>query len=75
MKTGGSISAAEAVGKLVAEKALAKGLKQIGFDRGGHVYHGRVKALAEAARKAGFLVTLFFRTKGDSVARIEIPKP
>jgi large subunit ribosomal protein L18 len=53
IKNGGNIAAAEAVGKLIAEKALAKGLKQVVFDRGGHVYHGRVKALAEAARKAG----------------------
>lgn len=53
IKTGGNISAAEAVGKLVAEKALSKGLKSVVFDRGGHVYHGRVKALADAARKAG----------------------
>ena len=53
IKNGGNIAAAEAVGKLVAEKALAKGVKQIVFDRGGHVYHGRIKALAEAARKAG----------------------
>jgi large subunit ribosomal protein L18 len=53
IKSGGNLSAAEAVGKLVAEKALAKGLKAVVFDRGGHVYHGRIKALAEAARKAG----------------------
>lgn len=53
LKSGGNILAAEAVGKLVAEKALAKGVKQVVFDRGGHVYHGRIKALAEAARKAG----------------------
>jgi len=53
IKSGGNIAAAEAVGKLVAEKALAKGVKQIVFDRGGYVYHGRIKALAEAARKAG----------------------
>jgi large subunit ribosomal protein L18 len=53
VKTGGNIAAAEAVGGLVAQKALAKGLKQVVFDRGGHVYHGRIKALAEAARKAG----------------------
>jgi large subunit ribosomal protein L18 len=53
IKNGGNISAAEAVGKLIAEKALAKGLKQVVFDRGGHVYHGRIKALADAARKAG----------------------
>jgi large subunit ribosomal protein L18 len=53
LKTGGNIAAAEAVGQLLAEKALAKGVKQIVFDRGGHVYHGRIKALADAARKAG----------------------
>jgi large subunit ribosomal protein L18 len=53
IKNGGNIAAAEAVGKLVAERALAKGIKQVVFDRGGHVYHGRIKALAEAARKAG----------------------
>jgi len=52
-KSGGNISGAEAVGKLVAEKALAKGVKSVVFDRGGHVYHGRIKALADAARKAG----------------------
>ncbi len=44
---------AELVGSLVAQRALAKGVKQIAFDRGGYKYHGRVKALAEAARKAG----------------------
>ena len=53
IKNGGNIAAAEAVGKLVAERAIAKGIKQVVFDRGGHVYHGRIKALAEAARKAG----------------------
>lgn len=53
LKSGGNVAAAEAVGKLVAEKAIAKGVKQVVFDRGGHVYHGRVKALADAARKAG----------------------
>ncbi len=44
---------AELVGSLVAQRALNKGIKQIAFDRGGYQYHGRVKALAEAARKAG----------------------
>lgn len=44
---------AEMVGSLVAQRALNKGIKQIAFDRGGYLYHGRVKALAEAARKAG----------------------
>jgi large subunit ribosomal protein L18 len=53
VKSGGNIAAAEAVGKLIAEKVQAKGVKQVVFDRGGHVYHGRIKALAESARKAG----------------------
>jgi large subunit ribosomal protein L18 len=53
LKSGGNIGAAEAVGKLIAEKALSRGLKQVVFDRGGNVYHGRIKALADAARKAG----------------------
>ncbi len=50
---GGNIEAAKAVGKAIAEKAIAKGIKQVIFDRGGYLYHGRVAALAEAAREAG----------------------
>jgi len=50
---GGNIEAAQAVGKSIAEKALEKGIKKVVFDRGGHIYHGRIKALAEAAREAG----------------------
>ncbi len=53
LKSTQNCSAAEAVGNLVAQKALAKGIKEVVFDRGGHVYHGRIKALAEAARKGG----------------------
>lgn len=53
LSNGGNIEAAQAVGKDVAEKALAAGLKAIVFDRSGYLYHGRVKALAEAAREAG----------------------
>jgi large subunit ribosomal protein L18 len=49
----GKTKKAEIVGTLLAEKALNKGIKQVVFDRGGYKYHGRVKALAEAARKAG----------------------
>lgn len=48
-----NIEAAKEVGKLIAERALAKGIKEVVFDRGGFKYHGRVKALAEAAREAG----------------------
>lgn len=50
---GGNKEAAAAVGKIIAEKALKKGIKQVVFDRGGMVYHGRVKALADGAREAG----------------------
>ncbi len=50
---GGNCSAAETVGKLIAERALEAGVKEVVFDRGGYIYHGRVKALAEAAREAG----------------------
>jgi large subunit ribosomal protein L18 len=50
---GGNVAAAEAIGKLVAERAQEKGLRKVVFDRGGYQYHGRVKALADAARTAG----------------------
>jgi len=52
-KTGGNVAAAKEIGKAVAEKAVAKGIKKVVFDRGGYLYHGRVKALADAAREAG----------------------
>src|SRR5215510_2346982 len=50
---GGNIDAAKAVGRMIAERAKDKGVTQVVFDRGGYIYHGRVKALAEAAREAG----------------------
>ena len=50
---GGNIEAAKKVGTLVAERALKKGVEEVVFDRGGYIYHGRVKALAEAAREGG----------------------
>ncbi len=53
LKTGADKDAAGAVGKLVAERAIAAGVKNVIFDRGGYKYHGRVKALADAAREAG----------------------
>ena len=52
-KKGGNVAAAKAIGKLVAERAKEKGIKSVVFDRGGYQYHGRVKALADAARAAG----------------------
>jgi large subunit ribosomal protein L18 len=53
LKTGADTDAAAAVGKLVAERALAAGVTEVVFDRGAYLYHGRVKALAEAAREGG----------------------
>jgi large subunit ribosomal protein L18 len=53
LKTGADVAAAKAVGKLVAERALAKGVKDVVFDRGRYLFHGRVKALADAAREGG----------------------
>lgn len=53
LTSGGNVEAAGALGKLIAERALAKGIKRVVFDRGGYPYHGRVKALADAAREAG----------------------
>ena len=51
--SGGNLAAAKQVGKLVAERAKEKGISKVVFDRGGYLYHGRVKALADAAREAG----------------------
>jgi large subunit ribosomal protein L18 len=53
VKTGANIEAAKAVGKRLAERASAKGIRQVVFDRGSYLYHGRVKALADAAREGG----------------------
>src|SRR6201997_564660 len=53
LKGGGNIAAAKIVGKAVADRALAAGIQQVVFDRGGYMYHGRVEALASAAREAG----------------------
>ena len=53
LKNGGNKDAAQKVGKLVAERAVKAGVKAVQFDRGGYLYHGRVKALAESARESG----------------------
>ena len=52
-KTGADKAAAEAIGKAIAERAVKAGVKDVVFDRGSHIYHGRIKALAEAARSGG----------------------
>jgi large subunit ribosomal protein L18 len=53
LENGANCDASSQVGKLIAERSLEKGIKQVVFDRGGNLYHGRVKALADAAREAG----------------------
>ena len=53
LKSGANVDAAKTIGKLLAERAIAAGIKDVVFDRGGYVYHGRVKALAEGAREGG----------------------
>jgi large subunit ribosomal protein L18 len=53
LKTGGNVAAAKEIGKAIAERAQEKGIKKVVFDRGGFLYHGRIKALADAAREAG----------------------
>jgi large subunit ribosomal protein L18 len=52
-RAGGNVASAKAIGKAIAERAKEKGVTKVVFDRGGYLYHGRVKALAEAAREAG----------------------
>ena len=53
LKSGANVEAAGAVGKLIAERAKAAGITEVVFDRGGYIFHGRVKALADAARESG----------------------
>jgi len=53
LKGGGNVAAAKTIGKTIAERSLAAGIQQVVFDRGGYMYHGRVQALANAAREAG----------------------
>ena len=52
-KTGGNVASAKEIGKTIAQRAQEKGIKKVVFDRGGYLYHGRIKALADAAREAG----------------------
>jgi large subunit ribosomal protein L18 len=66
--SGGNLDAARKVGQVIAERALAKGIEQVVFDRGGYLYHGRIKALTDAARAAGL-------NKNEVVAEPEAEKP
>ena len=66
--TGGNLDAARRIGQLIAERAIAKGIEQVVFDRGGYLYHGRVKALTDAARAAGL-------NKNEVVAEPEAEEP
>ena len=63
--TGGNLDAARRIGQAIAERALAKGIEQVVFDRGGYLYHGRIKALTDAARAAGL-------NKNEVVAPAEV---
>lgn len=66
--TGGNVDAARRVGTTIAERALSKGIEQVVFDRGGYLYHGRVRALTEAARAAGL-------NKGEASAEEAVEQP
>lgn len=66
--TGGNLDAARRIGQVIAERALAKGIEQVVFDRGGYLYHGRVKALTDAARAAGL-------NKNEAVAEAKEEEP
>jgi large subunit ribosomal protein L18 len=66
--TGGNLDAARRIAQAIAERAIAKGIEQVVFDRGGYLYHGRIKALTDAARAAGL-------NKHEAVAEAEEPPP
>ena len=66
--SGGNLDAARRVGQVIAERAIAKGIEQVVFDRGGYLYHGRIKALTDAARAAGL-------NKNEIVAEADPPDP
>ena len=71
--TGGNLDAARRIGQAIAERALAKGIEQVVFDRGGYLYHGRVKALTDAARAAGLNKDEVVEAEGASAK--EKPEP
>jgi large subunit ribosomal protein L18 len=73
--TGGNLDAARRIGKAIAERALEKGIESVVFDRGGYLYHGRIKALTDAAREAGLNKNeLAARAAEDAAKAEEKPK-
>ena len=73
--SGGNVDAARRVGKAIAERALAKGIEQVVFDRGGYLYHGRIKALTDAARAAGLNKNEVTAPDEESPAQEPVPAP
>lgn len=72
--TGGNLEAAQRIGTAIAERAIAQGIEQVVFDRGGYLYHGRVKALTDAARAAGLNKNEVAEAAGDEEAAEEAPE-
>ena len=72
--TGGNIEAARRIGKAIAERALEKGVESVVFDRGGYLYHGRIKALTDAAREAGLNKNELAAQQAEAAAAAEAPE-
>lgn len=70
-KTGGNVAAAERVGKAIAERTIAAGIEAVVFDRGGFIYHGRIKALTDAARAAGLNKNESANTEEEATEAVE----
>jgi large subunit ribosomal protein L18 len=73
--TGGNLDAARRIGQAIAERAIAKGIEQVVFDRGGYLYHGRIKALTDAARSAGLNKNELVAQAEETPEPEEAPKP
>ena len=69
--TGGNLDAARRIGKAIAERALEKGIESVVFDRGGYLYHGRIKALTDAAREAGLNKNELVASAAEAAAKAE----
>ena len=75
VKSGGNIEAAKKIGQAIAERALAAGVSSVVFDRGGYLYHGRVKALTDAARAAGLNKDEVVAAEAEAAAEPAAPEP